>query len=537
MKNNITSSSYLSLFFLFFSIPLVWSQGNASFVDFKELDVNSLNEIRLSTEENNWAYILDSLNYNGTETWPLKTASINGVNYSKSSFSYVKEAVFKADQARNSFFLELSEDRTLILDEFQKDPSLVRDVLATAIYSHFMVVPQVAYTKLYINDRFYGLMLIKEQVNKQFVETHFGNSYSEDPIKTKEVFLVEADESCRKGNYGSLRSEATSECIENLFEGDELNEVLKLMLALENEEEHLEKIMDVNSALWMLALNDVTMNFDSYSGYKSTNFYLVKDQFGRFNFVPFSLGMAFGGQKRVNGKSDLSMQEMAELPLAHQMGNYRYPLINRLLENEQYFKIYISNCRAIVNAYYKDQSFLTLAKSFQDLIMDTVEKDKTIAFSKERITQNLSTTVGEKSKVPGIEEIVKMRYDFLRKNTILRILGPEVESFSFQKRERFSSEKMEDFILSVVTDKYTDNVKIHYRFSDKQAFISTLLSDDGNHHDQEAFDKVFGVKISPPEGFEDLEFFLEADNAEMKSFFPDNFERQILKVNLKSLNK
>ena len=69
----------------------------------------------------------------------------------------------------------------------------------------------------------------------------------------------------------------------------------------------------------------------------------------------------------------------------------------------------------------EDQSFLTLAKSFQDLIIDTVEKDKTIAFSKERITQNLSTTVGEKSKVPGIEEIVKMRYDFLRKKRVLEV--------------------------------------------------------------------------------------------------------------------
>ena len=39
------------------------------------------------------------------------------------------------------------------------------------------------------------------------------------------------------------------------------------------------------------------------------------------------------------------------------------------------------------------------------------------------------------------------------------------------------------------------------------------------------------------QGFDEMEFFLEADNAEMKTFFPSNFKRKILKVNLKSLNK
>ena len=61
--------------------------------------------------------------------------------------------------------------------------------------------------------------------------------------------------------------------------------------------------------------------------------------------------------------------------------------------------------------------------------------------------------------------------------------------------------------------------------------------DDGQHQDKKAGDKVFGVKISPPEGYEDLEFYFELDNSKMKSFEPNNFDRKTFKASLKTLNE
>lgn len=538
MKRSIRSLSicFFLLIHIFFSFELS-AQQSAGFVGFKEINTESVNEIHLSTKDDNWKYMLDSLRFNGDEFLAIESATINGVSYANSSISYVQQAEFKADQIQRSLWLNIDGSKVLKLARITKDPSLIREKLATKIYNHFMVVPQVAYSKVYVNKEFYGFLIIQEQVDAAFVKHYFGNQHASFALKTKPVYSVGQHADCIKESYGSLLHESNKECLDFLFYGADKSNIHKLSKALKDDISDIEQILDVNSALWMLALNDVTMNFNSYNGFKSTNYYLVEDQFGRMNFVPFDFEMAFGAKKRVSSKSDFTMDQMATLPLAYHLENSKYPLVRNLLSNEAYFRAYISNCRAIMNAYYDDGVYLDLAKQYQAELIDAISEDPFLAGKSERIKANLTNTVGKRSQIPGIEEIVEARRAFLKKETILKILGPEVLEYSFTSRERFSNVKIEDFVLSVETDRYTEAVKVHYRFSDKQAFISTNLMDDGQHQDKKAGDKVFGVKISPPEGYEDLEFYFELDNSKMKSFEPNNFDRKTFKASLKTLNE
>ena len=535
--------SHRLLSFCFFLSILIFFSFNSSaqqadsFVAFKEINTESINEIHLSTKAENWKYILDSLRFNGDEFLAIESASINGNSYSNASIGYVQQAEFKADQIQRSLWLDIDGSKVLKLARITKDPSLIREKLATKIYSHFMVVPQVAYSKVYVNKEFYGFLLIREQADAAFVKHYFGNQHASSTLKTKSVYSVEPHADCIKESYGSLLYESNKECLDFLFHGADKSNIHKLSQALKNDISNIEQILDVNSALWMLALNDVTMNFNSYNGFKSTNYYLVEDQFGRMNFVPFDFEMAFGAKKRVSSKSDFTLEQMAKLPLAYHLDNTKYPLIRKLLSNDLYFRTYISNCRAIMNAFYDDEVYLNLAKQYQADLVDAISEDPFLKAKSEKVKANLQYTVGKRSQIPGIEEIVEARRAFLKKETILKILGPEVMEFSFVSRERFSNVKIEDFVLSVETDRYTEAVKVHYRFSKKQAFISTNLMDDGQHQDQKAGDKVFGVRISPPDGYEDLEFYFELDNSKMKSFAPNNFDRKTFKASLKTLNE
>lgn len=535
------SKLYLSYIFLFTfllgnSDPSL-AQGQSGFVDFKELNTDEVNEIHLSINEDNWQYLLDSLRFNGDDLLDINSASINGVSYSNVSIGYTQEKEFKADQVQRSIWLNIGDDKMLQLAKFEKDPSLVRELIATEIYNNFMIVPQVAYSKVFVNKKLYGFLLVREQVQDSFVNQYFGKTHSSTLLKTKPTFTIEKSSDCIKGNYGALLHEVNAECLDKMFYGTDKTLLNKLSLALKDENSNIEQVLDINSALWMLALNDVTMNFDSYNGYKSTNYYLIEDQFGRLNFVPFGFEMAFGAKKRVTAQSDFTMEQMANLPLAYHLENSKYPLIRRLLKNDEYFRAYISNCRAIMETYYNDAVYMDIAKKYQALALPASSEDPLLKEKSKKIEANLNYTVGKRSQIPGIEELVEARRDFLKKETILKILGPEIMNYSFTKRERFSNVKIEDFVLSVETDRYTEAVKIHYRFSDKHAFVSTNLSDDGKHKDQKAGDKIFGVKISPPEGYENLEFYFELDNSKMKSFLPNNFDRQTYKASLKALNE
>lgn len=538
MKRSIRSLSicFFLLVHLFFSYKLSAQQADG-FIGFKEINTESVNEIYLSIKDDNWKYMLDSLRFNGDEFLAIESATLNGVSYANSSISYVQQAEFKADQIQRSLWLNIDGTKVLKLARITKDPSLVREKLATKIYNHFMVVPQVAYSKVFVNKEFYGFLMLQEQVDAAFVNHYFNNQHASFALKTKPVYSVGDHADCIKESYGSLLHESNKECLDFLFYGADKSNIHKLSQALKEDISNIEQILDVNSALWMLALNDVTMNFNSYNGFKSTNYYLVEDQFGRMNFVPFDFEMAFGAKKRVSSKSDFTMDQMATLPLAYHLENSKYPLVRNLLSNEAYFRAYISNCRAIMKAYYDDGVYLDLAKQYQAEIIDAISEDPFLGEKSEKMKANLIKTVGRRSQIPGIEEIVEARRAFLKKETILKILGPEVLEYSFVSRERFSNVKIEDFVLSVETDRYTEAVKVHYRFSDKQAFITTNLMDDGQHQDQKAGDKVFGVKISPPEGYEDLEFYFELDNSKMKSFEPNNFDRKTFKASLKTLNE
>jgi hypothetical protein len=533
---NVIYSSVFLLFFLLISTSSLSAQNSDGFVDFKELDKNSLNEIHITVAESNWQYLLDSLRYNGDDQYEIEQVAINGNNYQNAAISYVQESSFKADQQQRSLLLNV-DGNPLKLVKFGKDPSLVREMVATEIYSNFMVVPQVAYTKVYVNKKFYGLLLAREQVTKSFVQQHFGNRHSAEPLKTIPEFALDSSSDCLSSNYGALKQEIDPACLDKLYSGGKGSDLVKLTEELKSEGGNPGQLLDIESAIWMLALNDVTMNFNSYNGFKSTNYYLVEDQFGRYNFVPFDFELAFGAKKRVTSQSDYSMTQMAELPLAFHLEDAKYPLINKLLQEDDHFRAYISNCRAIVKEYYVSGKYLEIAASYQSLIDEVLDQDPMLKTQKDRILGNLTMTVGSRSKIPGIQEIVEARKEFLKKETILKILGPKLMDYSFIQRQRFSNVKIEDFVLSVETDQFTEAVKVHYRFSDKQPFVSTNLMDDGVHHDEKSNDKIFGVKISPPDGFEDLEFYFEVDNSKMKSYYPNNFDRKTLKANLKTLNE
>ena len=191
MKRSIRSLSicFFLLIHIFFSFELSAQQA-ASLVGFKEINTESVNEIHLSTKDDNWKYMLDSLRFNGDEFLAIESATINGVSYANSSISYVQQAEFKADQIQRSLWLNIDGSKVLKLARITKDPSLIREKLATKIYNHFMVVPQVAYSKVYVNKEFYGFLIIQEQVDAAFVKHYFGNQHASFALKTKNQFTV-----------------------------------------------------------------------------------------------------------------------------------------------------------------------------------------------------------------------------------------------------------------------------------------------------------------------------------------------------------
>ena len=69
------------------------------------------------------------------------------------------------------------------------------------------------------------------------------------------------------------------------------SDLISLTNTLKNNTSNIENELDVDRALWMLAFNNVTVNLDSYSGVFNQNYYLYKDDNGRFNPIMWDFNM------------------------------------------------------------------------------------------------------------------------------------------------------------------------------------------------------------------------------------------------------
>ena len=538
MKKRFTTISLCIFAFLIFGKPIGAQE------DYQKLlaSTSSVLDINITVENENWRYLLDSLRYNGQEVLSLENFSINTVSSSKASMRYSAMSVFKADQKRNDIDILLEDGSVLELSSIKNDPSQVREVLASEIYTHFMPSAASYFARLTVNDRFYGLMVIRQSVDQDFIKKHF-NKEGGSLYKLKRS--SEIQESCSSDAFGSLlpSASADSKCLEENFKlvsgsSKSFDQLEQFINVLNDKTKPITSVLDVDNALWMLALNNVLVNLSSYSGKHSQNYYLYCDKNGKFSFIPFDFNSAFGGNKRADNASDLSIEGLQKLPLDLHKNNPSKPLINRLLSNEKYYTIYASHCKAIFSEFIASGSAIQRSKELSKLIQADLAKDENNFSSPEKQAQNLVATVGKKSQVPGIEPFVTERKRYLRTEAGgLNISAPRVVEYNFEKRARFSNEKVESFKLKLEASEYTKNVRIYYRFIKDQNFVSSILYNDGQHGDQERNDQFFTITINPPTDMENLEFYFELESSQVKGYAPSNYVQKVYSISLDELNK
>jgi spore coat protein CotH len=70
---------------------------------------------------------------------------------------------------------EFHDYKTLVLDNLTQDPALMRERLAFAVFEAMGIpAPQIAHTRLTVNDEYWGVYTLVEPVSKPFLKTRLG---------------------------------------------------------------------------------------------------------------------------------------------------------------------------------------------------------------------------------------------------------------------------------------------------------------------------------------------------------------------------
>ena len=509
-------------------------------------DVNTIQEIQITFEQDNWKYVLDSLRFNG-DGLLLGTVEINGQRFNDIGVRYRESRSFQPGNKRNSLYIKLNfidkeqnyqGHSSVKLSSALRDPSMVREVFGYEIARRYMPAPEANFTKVIINGEYYGLFVNVEPIDDAFLIAHFGNA--EGTFARCEPNLLEPEPSgCKSDVFGSLQYDNSAKCYLHNFQllsDSGWDDLIELTYVLNQNPNEISRVLDVDRTLWMLAFNNVLVNLSSYTGRFSENYYLYRDEYGKFTPVVYDLNLCFGSYKNTGIGSDLKLKDLQTLdPLLH-VANSAKPLISRLLANEEYKKVYLSHIRTIVNEVFRKDQYVDRINELQDLIRTAFEEDKNRYYAMEDFNNSLDKTIGKRSRIPGLKELMTPRTDYLKENINLAVVPPKISEVFVTKREQFASEKVSDFKVQARVDKFPKKVVIYYRFGDSGRFMTKEMKDDGKHNDGEAEDGVFGVVVKPKDGNDTIQYYIFAENARAATFDPPRYMYEQHTSSLEALN-
>lgn len=511
-------------------------------------DPQSIQEVNLTFKSERWRFLLDSLRFNGDKMLPADL-KVNGASLGQVGVRIRESGGFQTGNQRNNLHIQLDYAspsqqlqgyRTIRLSSALRDPSLVREVLSTDIARKFMPAPKANYANLMVNGKYYGLMVNMEPFEAPFFERYFessaGNLYYCPAIR-KDT-LIKAG--CLNGGFGTLQVEKSESCYADNFivqQGGGLRELAELSRILNQNPAQIETVLDVDRTLWMLAFNNVLVNLYSYSGGKSTGYYLYRDADGRFTPLIGDYNFTFGSYKQTGRGSDLTLLQLQQMDPMLNADNTLKPLLNKLLSNPYYTKVYLAHLRSILFSELLTGAYETKAKQWQELIKTSLVNDANKAYSSTDFERSLIATIGRTIQVPGIVELMNERVRFLKRHAALAVLPPTVAEVKARHRDRYAANALDDFQINAKIGEFATKVTVYYRYNPRESFKAALMHDDGQHNDEKAGDSIYGVSLKPAGAGNRIEYYIQAENVKAIAYSPERYMFERHAATLEEINK
>lgn len=540
MKNRYLTS----LFFVVACLLNVHGQSIEGFYN-----INTIQSIEIEFEQDKWNYVLDSLRYNGDEML-LGDITINEQKFSKVGVRYAATRALQIGSKRNTLELVLDHQnknqayqgvKSIKLSIALRDPSMVREVLSYEIYRKYIPTPRANFARLNVNGEYIGLFVNIEEVDQSFLSRNFKDKGKGRLFKSAPNWFEQEPSGCERNFYASLKYESAANCYQHNFKGPDAGSFTNLIQLAKTLEEgnmdDLDAVLDIDQTLWMLALNNILVNLYSYSGRYNQNYFLYQDSKGIFHPIAGDMNLSFGSFKNVGVGSDLTLSELQKLdPLLHK-NEETFPLISQLLKDPYHEKVYRSHLRTIFSDFVRNAKYLERAKALQAQIKEAFAEDPYQNYKLEDFENSLTKTIGKRSRIPGIEELMNGRNRFLSNHEVMLILPPDINEVNVEKRERFSSSKLNEFRITAKVERFPETVSIFYRFNENDAYQSMPMTDDGKHFDGEGSDEIYGAVVKPQKGATSIEYYIVAENTKALGFSPSDYVSNRHKSDLATINE
>lgn len=513
-------------------------------------DPDQLQEIKIYFPYANWDQKLDSLRAADSDARLLATSVIlNGISFDSVGIRYKGNSSYNPSRPKNPFNIKLdyivSDQKyegynTLKLSSGFMDPSFLREVLGYQIARQYLPAPKANFINVYVNDVLLGLYTNVEDVDNVFLSNHF---YSTDGAffqcdRTDKQ--VQLPTSCPPGMTGSALKFVTTDsaCYYNSYEQESSagwKEFISMMQVLGQTPSNIESTLDVDRALWMLALNNFYVNLDSYSG-SGHNYLMYQNDLGRFYTIPWDFNEFYGAFTNAGTGASLNLMQMQQLdPLLH-LTNPERPLISKLFSIPKYKRRYLAHLNTILEEAKSSNGYESDGMKYQNLISSSVTNDKNKFFNDAAFRSNLysdyTAGTGMAKTYPGLISLTNARINFLNSHVALNVVKPIISEISHSPTVLALNSTVS--ISARILNRTA--ASLFYRFDKAEKFIELPMYDDGLHADGAAGDGIYAASAAIGNHL-NFQYYLYAENEFIASVSPVRAEYEFynLKVDVKSI--
>lgn len=495
-------------------------------------DNGTIQEIRITFANPNWHQMLISEKLGAGNYIPAQSISINGTIFQNVGVKYKGNSSFSPSFAKNPFHIELdtyqNQDyqgyKDIKLSNVFYDPSFIRETLSYNILQKYMHAPRANYANVYVNDVLIGLYVNTESIGKTFVQSHFGSN--DRPFFKAAIAGGATLNSTNKPNLLYLGSnQAPYQSRFEMKSDTGWDDLINLTNVLNNNTAQIETVLDTDRTLWMLAFNNVLVNLDSYTGLLNHNYYLYKDDSGRFSPIVWDLNMSFGIFDFLSSQSDFVFQPIDKVMMSHmvQANQPNWPLLNKLLAIPRYRKIYLAHMHTILAENFSNNEYITTANAFRGLITPSVLADTNKFYSDDFYQTSLTTAVlvDDDFASAGIVQLMSNRKNFLNNLPDFTAVKPVISNIVASNPAPLINTNI-SFTANVVN---CNAVVFGYRTNLGAAFTKIPMFDDGLHNDGAANDNVFGTDpLLVNNAY--MQYYVYAENETIGAFSPARAEHE-----------
>jgi hypothetical protein len=493
-------------------------------------DADRVHEIQIYFPQADWDAILDSLYARGQEERLVGTVIIDGVRYNDVGIRYKGHRSYHPDRDKNPLNIKLDYVHkkqeiegcgTLRLTNIWDDPSCVREVLGYEIAGKYLPAPRADYAVVTVNDTLRGLYVNVQDIDGLFLRTHFGKG-----VKT--LFKGEYSGSPR-GHvvWGYLGPDSTP--YGELYELESKSGWSDLIAFLDTINHHPEaapRVLNIDRHLWMLAYDNLLVNLDAPIN-AAHNYYLCRDDAGRFNPIIWDLHLNFGAFPRLIAEDrELTVEELQCLdPFLH-LDHPAYPIVRAVLCNPEYRKMYVAHMRTILRENFADGWYLTRGRRLQEIIAPYVLSDPHPFAPHDTFRRNLEEpVVVDTAIIAGIAQLMTGRTAYIDSLPEFQYQAPVINDITTIPPDLGAEGDIP--IRAVV--RYADRVTVGYRYGATDPFEKQSMVDDGR---TAAGDRIFGVTL--PVKRAGLRYYFYAANEKAAAFLPERAEYEDIVIDAAS---